>query len=166
MKSNIVVISFLDTFKKKVAKSLADSLSLYYVDVLEFMEFNLINLSDVLKNCGADYLNKLESKTIRDISEFENTVITLENHQLFYEKNIENLQKTSVIVYLKNSTDAVDKNAKLSELESTNLEVENLVKDEREANIEKISEIIVEIHSLNVDNVVKKVIKAINLHYN
>lgn len=165
LKSNIVVISFLDSFKKKVAKELADSLSLYYVDVLEFMEFNLINLSDILKNCGADYLNKLENKTIKDISEFENTVITLENHQLFDEKNIENLKKTSVIIYLK-SNNIVDKNTKISEEEASSLEVENLVFDEREKNIEKISEIIVDITSLKVDSAVKKVIKAISLHYN
>ena len=78
MKTNITIISLLSDFSKDVSKALADKLEMYYVDVQGLMEFNLINDDEVVKLCGADYLETLQAKAIKEVSGYDNAVISVD----------------------------------------------------------------------------------------
>lgn len=166
MKTNITIVCFVNSFEKKVAKALADDLELYYVDVNDFMEFNLINSSEVLTTCGADYLTKIERKTVKTVSEFENTVITLDTNMLFDKENIKSLKETSIMVYIQVINKAFENEIKNAATEDkAHLEVQGLVFEEREKQLLTACDIVVPSNNLNEKSTIKKVVKAINAYY-
>lgn len=95
---NIVVVSLDDAFGKLVSSSLASRLDMYYLDVKEMVEYDLMDAEEVLEKCGIEYLKKREEQTLRKCSTFENTVMFI-NFDLLKEKS--ELFKNSLIVYLK-----------------------------------------------------------------
>lgn len=157
----------MNSFKKKVAKTLADKLELYYVDVLDFMEFNLINLSEVLSTCGVEYLNKIERKTIKDVASFENTVITTELGHLTDKDNVDALKADSYFVYLRFDKDFYSKQiTKCQNVEEVSaLKVGEIVFDENEKHLVSISDIIIDLNTLNEKIAVKKIIKELNCYF-
>lgn len=166
MKTNITIISFINSFEKKVAKALADDLELYYVDVNDFMEFNLINVNEVLTTCGPDYLNKIERKTVKTVSDFENTVITLNTNMLFDKENIKSLKESSIIVYIQLPSKMVEgESKKVAASDKSHLDVQNLVMEEREKQLLSICDIVVPSNNLNEKSTIKKVVKEINAYY-
>ena len=66
MKTNLVVVSLIDSMTKQVASKLANDFDLYFADINDILEYNLFNAGDIEKNCGLEYLNKLKQKTIKE----------------------------------------------------------------------------------------------------
>ena len=101
MKSNITLIALNKNFKKKIAKKLASSLDMFYVDVNELMKYDLLNIQKVIKISGIDYYNKEETKTINSLSTYENILITLDNDTFFNNNNYELIKTNSLFIYLR-----------------------------------------------------------------
>ena len=57
MKKNITIICLSNKYKKIVAKELADSLEMFYADINDIMEYNLIN-SEMLLSAGQQYFDE------------------------------------------------------------------------------------------------------------
>ena len=94
MKTNITLICFESEFNKEIAHAMSNELELYYVDIADLLQFNFINLQDVLAKCGIDYLKKLENEAIKNVSTFENTIITSPINILLENQNIINLKNS------------------------------------------------------------------------
>lgn len=167
MKSNITIICQLNTFKKRVAKALADKLDLYYVDVLDFMEFNLINLQEVLSTCGVEYLNKIERKTIKEVASFENTVITCETGHLSDKDSVDILKNSSYVVFLRFDKEFYVKQiSKCENVEEISaLKVGEIVFDETEKHFEEVSDIVIDMNNLSERVAVKKIAKQLNEYF-
>lgn len=167
MKTNITIISLLSDFSKDIGKLLSDKLEMYYVDIQELMEFNLVNDEEVIKLCGVEYLNKLQAKTVADVSGYDNAVITIDYKFLVHKKNIENLKVRSSIIYLatnqKTFLKLFDK-YKTEENEKDDV-VELAVFDEHDEYLRKISDIVIDIDKATDKGVVKKIIKTIEKYY-
>ena len=92
MKPNVILIGFDQIFNKKIGMYLADKLDMFFVDVEELIEYNLINSKEALLKCGRDYIEKEERKTVRSVSEYENTIASISydiflNNKHFFEGN-------------------------------------------------------------------------------
>ena len=92
MKPNLVVVGFENEFNKKLCIYLADKLDMFFVDVKELIEYDLVNSKEALLRCGKEYIEKEERKTVRNVSEYENTVVNIPydlfvNNRDFFKNN-------------------------------------------------------------------------------
>ena len=166
MKTNITLICLENEFNKKVAHALSNELELYYVDVADLMQFNLISIEDVLKKCGVNYLQKLEKDAIKSVAGYENTIITSPVNILLESQNIINLKNSSIIIYLRLTQKTIASMArKLEENKAKALQVDMLAYEQRDKYFMANSDIMVNIVSANTNSAIKKVIKAINQYY-
>ena len=79
-------------FNKKLCIYLADKLDMFFVDVKELIEYDLVNSKEALLRCGKEYIEKEERKTVRNVSEYENTVVNIPydlfvNNRDFFKNN-------------------------------------------------------------------------------
>lgn len=100
MKTNIVLIGFLDNLTKQISEKLALDFGLYYANAEDIIEYNLMNEKEIEKLCGVDYLNKLKQKTLKDISNYENTLITMPFSMFSQNNNYDMFKKNCTIVFL------------------------------------------------------------------
>ena len=92
MKPNLVVVGVEYEFNKKLCIYLADKLDMFFVDVKELIEYDLVNSKEALLRCGKEYIEKEERKTVRNVSEYENTVVNIPydlfvNNRDFFKNN-------------------------------------------------------------------------------
>lgn len=95
---NFVIISLDDKFSKNVATILADNLDMYVVNTKDMIAYELINPKEIKRKCGYEYLKSRERGVVKNISNFENTVIStsfdiFKEYYEFFDK--------SIIIYLK-----------------------------------------------------------------
>ena len=167
MKTNITILSLIPDFSKEVGKALADKLDMYYVDVQEMMEFNLVDDQEVIKLCGVEYLNKLQSKAIEDVSGYDNAVITVDFKFVANEKNIKNLKVRSSIIYLATNKKVFEKIFTKYKKEENKKDdaLELVVFEEHDSIAKEISDIVIDVNKANDKGLVKKIIKTIEKYY-
>lgn len=108
---NIVVVCLDTKYGEKIAKLLAKAFDMFFLDSVALYEFDIqpYTLSYVLKKFGEEYFRSQQEGTIKYVSTFSNTVITVDSGAILYQKNIDTLTKDGLIVYVKNSTDKLYK---------------------------------------------------------
>ena len=100
MKTNILLISILDEKTKHIGTKIANAYELYYVDVADMLEYSLIDEKEIEKACGIEYLKKLRRNVIKNVSNYENTLITLPMNLFFSEDFNEYFKTYCTIVFL------------------------------------------------------------------
>lgn len=163
MKANITVIGLVGNFKKNVAQALADKLEMIFADVNDIMEFNLIN-SKMIEHAGQDYFDKNESKTVKLLASYENTVITLNLSTLNKNNNIQILKENSVVVYLRLNFEQfqiINKIENYGALESINKRAYK----GRDMLLNKMCDICVEVEDMNTNNVVDNIILGLKNYF-
>ncbi len=167
MKNNITFICTINNFGRAVASQVAEKLDLYYADINDFLNFNMVTTQEeVVKLCGPEYLDKLEQEAVNTVSSFENTIITVETRFFMNEKSRHNLKDRSLVVYLKATRKLYDKYVDSVKDENKKAELENIkmVFDEYDKMCMRSSEMVIELKDLNEKATCKKVIKVINNH--
>lgn len=77
MKKNIAIICLNDYLRKETAKLLAESTKMYYLDVDELIDFELISRKQVSLKCGDVFLKKVEKECISRVVEYESCVLSI-----------------------------------------------------------------------------------------
>ena len=168
MKNNITFICVVNSFSRGVAQQVADKLDLYYADINDFLNFNMVtSAQEVLNVCGPEYLAKLEQEAVNTVASFENTIITVETRFFMSEASRHVLKDGSMIVYLKLDRKVYDKYVESIKDESQKQELENIkvVFDEYDKMCTRSSEIILDVKDLNEKTITKKVLKLINNYF-
>jgi len=100
---NIVVVGMDIDFVERVSKMLAEQFDMYYLDSTELYRFDIqpYTLSFVLKKMGMEYFREQQMGTMKYVSSFSNTVITVESGALLYQKNLDMLTKDALLVYIR-----------------------------------------------------------------
>lgn len=100
---NIVVVGMDIDYTEKVSKILSEQFDMYYLNSMELYRFDIhpYTLSYVLKKFGKEYFREQQEGTVKYISSFSNTVITVESGALMYQYNLDLLTKDSLIVYIR-----------------------------------------------------------------
>lgn len=166
MKSNLTLIALNPEFKKNIAKKLAEVLEMFYVDINEFIKYDIIDVNTVIKTAGLEYYNKLETKAVSTISSYENTLSTLTLSTFFSNDNFKILKETSVFIYirLKHS----DFKAELLKERPKSAKYENLLNEkvfyERDAVLKSLCDIVIDIN-FREKNLTNKIIKSIKKYY-
>ncbi len=166
MKNKITILALNKNFKKKIAKNLSKKLDMFYVDTNELLKYDLLNIDKVIKVAGLDYYNKVETKTIKSLSSYENVVITMDNDSFFYKDNYKFLQETSLFIYLKLNynyfvTILEKEKPKTSKYE---IMLDKKVFAERDKILSNVCDIEVKING-NTKNIEDKIIKEVKNYY-
>lgn len=167
MKTNLVIVSLIDSKTKKIAEQLANDLDLYFADINDILDYNLYNAGDIEKNCGLEYLNKLKQKTIREISSYENTLISISNNLFVADNNAQNLNKYGTVVFINYSKQTINKYIEsLSSSEEKNtFNVMMLAYNDIVKICTENCDVEIPITKLDFDANYKKIKKVINKYY-
>ena len=75
MKKNIAIVSLSNNYSRTVSKNIADFLELFYVDLNDIMEYNLVN-DEMLEKAGREYFENERQKVITGVAGFDNSLVT------------------------------------------------------------------------------------------
>jgi len=92
LKSNITLIAICNEFKNKIATELAQRLGMFVVNINDLIKYYLLNINEVIKVAGLDYYNKVETKTVKAVSSYENSLIILDLDTFFNNDNFKILK--------------------------------------------------------------------------
>jgi len=89
MEKKFLLISLADNFGSAVGELVADELGLYFLNIDDYIEYSLLDSSEVLLKCGKGHYLKKELGAIMDCLEFVNTIyycsyeVYINNQSLF-----------------------------------------------------------------------------------
>ena len=113
VKNNILILCLNNQYARQIAKGLSSELEMFYLDINDILEYNLIN-DDMLDYAGQDYFEKEKLKTIKGLTQYESTMFAGNFELLSQDQNLETLAKSAVIVYIgltKDFLELQDKNS-------------------------------------------------------
>lgn len=157
MKSNICVIGLVKSFTANVAKQLSDKLGMFFGDLDELMQFELIDINNAKKLCGQDYINKVEISRMKMLLSFENTLSTF-NYTLLNDKdNYKRIKDKCLVVYL-----YLDRNNARNKLIRAGVKKEDLLLqldmlDTRDKLCKKYADIVVDSNNMAINKVISNI---------
>lgn len=111
---NIVLVCLDGDFNKEICKELAEKLDMFFANLKDYIEYDLISSKEILEKCGIEYLAEREFKATQSFARFENAVLTVD-YDLF-KQNIKAFSKGSLIVYLRLSKRLIDEKETINKL--------------------------------------------------
>ncbi len=164
MVSNICMVGLLQNYTKTVCKCIADALEMFYADVRELLEFDLISLAEASKIVGLDYIEKQEYKKIKTLASYENTIFTMDYLGLNQEENVVSVKEGSLLVYLKLSKRLFNQLIKRENLpQSEEVLLSSMFKEHNDM-LSSVADVVVEIKTAK-DDLVELVLGRIEEYY-
>ena len=105
MKSNICFVSLNNTFTKSVANSFASYTDMYFADIEELMQFDLIDVANAMDICGIEYIKKIEHGKIKNVCTYDNTCVSVNYEMLNDEINCNALKEHCTTIMIDFSLD-------------------------------------------------------------
>ena len=161
MKSNILLVGLDYDFVKSVANELANKFDMFFLDVNDLIEYNLMDTKNVKVTCGIEYFEKVEKKIALSVAEYENTVINFP-YSLFLNANFSNiLSKRAITIFIKMDKETlVKENFRRKE---NKLSIEILTCEELNKLLTEKAEMVVENSTLNtkicIDDIINELKK-------
>ena len=155
MKENICVIGLYNNFVKSLAKSISDSFDMFFADITELVQFDLLDVDNARNLCGDDYVKKVENNKVKTISSYSNTLFTLDYSLLNNDDNLNRIKQSSYIIYLKLSKDELKKNMLNNNLKHQEINLKIDLYDYRNAFCEKYADFVIDCNNKGVRDIVK-----------
>ncbi|MFQ6105471.1 MAG: shikimate kinase [Candidatus Hydrothermarchaeaceae archaeon] len=98
---NIILTGFMGAGKSAVGKKLAERTGMTLVDTDEIIEGETgKSISEIFAESGERHFREIERKVVEKVSEMKNSVITTGGGVVLNRRNVKNLRKNGIIVYL------------------------------------------------------------------
>lgn len=166
MKNNITLIALNKEFKKNIATKLASALGMFFIDINEFIKYDVVDVNNIIKTAGIEYYNNIETKAVKTIASYENTLSTINLSTFFANDNYKILSSSSVFIYLK--VKFSDFKSRLLKERPLSAKYENMldekVFEERNQILISLSNIVVDVN-FKEKNLIEKIIKTIKKYY-
>lgn len=159
MKKNITIICLSNEYKKNIAKQLALELDMFYADINDIMEYNLIN-SEMLEKAGQQYYDENEAKTIKTVSGYDDTILTLNLSTLNKSNYLDIIQQNSLIIYIRLDFETF-MNLNKAENSKALVKINEIAFDDRDKLISSFADIIIENKDIDVTRTIKQIIEGI-----
>lgn len=164
VKKNITIVGLPIKLVKNVSKLLAEALDMFYADINELLEYE-VDLPKAEKLVGKNYVKKLEGKTVKTVSSFENTVVNARFSTLTNKSNHLILQEKTLIVYLKFSSKLFNEALKGEELTKSKLKIEQEMFEVRDKTMSELAEVVVNAKNIKQKDLVKQIMKEVSKYY-
>ena len=99
LNKNIVFCGFMASGKTTMAHLLADKLNLTYIDTDEYIckKYNM-TIPEIFNKGGEEFFRNLEFECIKEISTFQNLIISTGGGLLTFDRNFKILKDNSIII--------------------------------------------------------------------
>lgn len=102
----IYLCGFMGSGKSTLGGILANSIGFSFYDLdIEIEKLENCSIKNIFKYHGEEYFRRIETKTLLEISENKNIVISLGGGTILNPINMEHIKKTGILVYLKVDND-------------------------------------------------------------
>lgn len=165
MKQGICVLGLYKNLTTKVSQNLAKKLDMFYLDVDELVEYELMNPSFIEAQCGKEYLLKLQRNNVKRASSFENSLLTMNYTLLNDHVNLANIKDKCLIIFLELSKVNYEKKIKSEKKNKLKNILEAYIFDERNSICNDISDIVINIDGLSYLQSANLVIKKLKEYY-
>lgn len=159
MKKNITIVCLSNEYKKIIAKQLALELDMFYADINDIMEYNLIN-TEMLEKAGQQYYDENEAKTIKTVSGYDDTVLTLNLSTLNKSNYLDIIKENSLIIYIRLDYETF-KNLNLAENSKALVKINEVAFEDRNKLISEFSDIVIENEQIEVASTIKQIMRGI-----
>lgn len=168
MVSNILLTCLREDIKLSTANYLSLKLDMILADIDELIKFDIINPEIVIEKVGVDYLNSIETKQVKNVASYENTLIVASDELLTKSKHFDIIKNTSLVIFVKLPYKSYSKyiSSKCEGVLQPKDIIDLNIFYDKEKIFEKRADIVVDVRWLNVRHICKKVIKAIKNYYN
>lgn len=164
-KANICIIGLSKHFTDDVCKQLSIKMDMFYANVQDILEFELMDMQKVEEVCGIDYLLKEERSIIRRICTYDNTIINVDYSCLNNDSNVEVIRDNCLIIYLRLNEKRFQKE---QDKENINSNIKGINKDlfhDRDFICNKIADITVDCENHKDNELIEIIIENILKFY-
>src|SRR6056297_2749355 len=102
MKNNIYLIGMMGSGKSTIGKLLAKNIYYKFIDVDDFIvkhsEYESVN--EIFEEKNEEFFRTLENDAMKELSDFEKTVIATGGGVILNEENIQIMHSTGIVIYL------------------------------------------------------------------
>lgn len=163
MKNSILIVGFLKQFNREICVKLSDDLNMFYADVSDLIAYELSNGDEMITICGQEYYDKQEIKTIKHISNFDNTIININFDNFYNHDNYKNFKNNCVIIYCKIGLEELNKAIKdNNDIDTWPTAIDVIDFDERDKFLMENCDYVVENNKLNLAAYVKSIKEILN----
>ncbi len=163
MVTNICVVGLLNNYTKEITQQVANVLEMFYTDVTEVLEYDLVDLARAEDLVGKEYIAKQETGTIRMLSSYENTIYTINYASLNMEHNLDSVKEGCVLVYLRLDETSFNDKLKTSKLPKTESSLLKKQFKNRDLILTDIADVVADVSKSN--NEIEIILKKIEEYY-
>ncbi len=165
MKSNIVLVSLVDDYAKRISKKLADRLDMFFVDAKGLINYDITSNIKLPKKDQENYLLKLERRTIKSISCYENTIIDAKFDILNRPENLKMLKQSGIVVYLRFSYKTYSNYLKRENINKNLVTLNSITFEDRDSQIKNNADIVVDVNKVSSLAIIEDIMKSISKYY-
>ncbi|MDP8261304.1 MAG: shikimate kinase, partial [Candidatus Kappaea frigidicola] len=105
---NLYLVGFMGSGKTAVAKEIAESTDLKYIEMDELIEKKEArSINDIFKDSGEDYFRKVEKEALKEISLADKQVVSCGGGVVIDEANVNLMKDSGVLICLQASPDVI-----------------------------------------------------------
>jgi len=164
-KSNICVIGLDKNFTDDVCKQLSIRLDMFYANITELLEYELIDALKVENVCGKEYLIKEEISIIKRICSYENVLINIDYSNLNNDSTLQNIKNSCLIIYLQLTAENFKKEQLKIEQNANLLEINMDLFEDRNAICTKLCDIVVDCNQDKMEQIISNITEQIMWYY-
>ena len=99
LKRNLAILSLSNNYSREIGKKIADNFDMFFVDLNDLMEYNLIN-DNMIEVAGREYFEGERTKLVKSLSQYENSLVVGDLELFFEQNNIVYLKNNYIVIYL------------------------------------------------------------------
>ncbi len=144
---------------------LSDKLDMFFVDMEEMFEYELVDSKHILETLGdkegKKYIKNAEAKVIKNVSQFENTFININPVTLFSGRNYSSINKTSYLIYAQISPKYFETRSKHSG-DVLPKDITDIAFGDRDKKYVEKSDMVINCSTMKEKKAVKKILAELN----
>lgn len=164
-KTNICVIGLSKLFTDEVCKQLSTNLEMYYANLDEILEYELMDINKVEKFCGIEYLIKEEKSILSRVCSYENAVINVDYSIINNKSMLDIIKSNCLIVYLKLTKSKYESLQNFLNLRENEKSLNLDVFDDRDFICESVSDIVIHCEQNDTCDLINAICKEILNYY-
>lgn len=164
---NIVLIGFMGSGKTSVGKRLSIKLKREFVDMDDFIVQKLgMTVNEIFEKFGEQYFRDIENELCERFATKKNKIIATGGGVIKNEKNVDNLKKSGVIVYLKTTPENIaynlrnDNSRPLLMVEDKLAKIRELMQ-QRVPTYEKYADVTIDVSQLDLENTLINILREV-----
>jgi len=172
MKNNIYLIGMMGSGKSTIGKLLAKNIYYKFIDVDDFIVEHSAyeSINEIFEEKNEEFFRTLENDAMKELSDFEKTVIATGGGVILNEENIQMMHSTGIVIYLESDIENLVRRLKDAKdrplLKGVDLKkkLERLF-DKRERLYSQAANLTIDISAKDKNDIVDEIIKILEGDY-